>query len=258
MSWARYDDELPMNRKIGALMSQGVNGPAALGLHLLANTWARHNGTAGFVPTHQPGLLVGDARLGRKLAHLLTSVSMFDSTDGGWMIHDYDDYSDPNDDGRPAAEKKKDLSAKRAAAGSKGGKQTASKRDGLLPANDQHCSSPEPVPVPSEYVRDHSTSENTARGVDISRRDATLNAYADLALEQAEGTGTEIRSYDAYKRKARSTAAAMPDLQRWLDMFPDAPPNALACWLMGDKHSMAYYTRADELATVHTLPGRTA
>lgn len=258
MAWARYDDELAMNHKVGALMAYGVSGPAALGLHLLANTWARHNGTAGFVPAHQPGLLVGEAKLGRKLAALLEAVGMFDHADDGWMIHDFNEFSDPNDDGRSAAEKKKDISAKRAVAGSLGGKQTASKRAGLLAANEQLNSSPEPEPAPRSQVSDNSTPENTGGAVDISRRDATLNAYATLALEHASTHGTEIRSHDAYTRKARATAAALPDLQRWLDMFPDAPPNAVACWLMGDKHSMAYYTRTDELATVHTLPGRTA
>lgn len=138
MSWARYDDELPMNQKVGRLIGRGQVGLAALGLHLLANTWSRHNGTAGIIEAHVPNSLAGPQ--GRKLARLLAEVGMFDDrSDGGWEIHDFAEFHDPNDPepNKSAAQRKKELSKVRAEAGRKGGKakaakQTSSKATDLL------------------------------------------------------------------------------------------------------------------------------
>lgn len=98
MTWARYDDMLPMNKKWIRLRTYGVEGAAALGLHLLANTWARHNGTAGHLDADVVEMLVG--KPGKKLAGLLEKVGMFEATVDGWQIHDYADYHDPLDPGK--------------------------------------------------------------------------------------------------------------------------------------------------------------
>ena len=148
MAWARYDDALPINKKVGKLRAHKRDGIAALGLHLLANTWSRHEGMGGFIPDYQPDQLVGP--FGTKLAGILVAVGMFEPCDGGWIIHDYDDFSEPGDDGASAAERSRRISEARAEAGRKGGlakaKQTASKRLALLQQNP----SPVPDPVPEE------------------------------------------------------------------------------------------------------------
>lgn len=155
MPWSRYDDELPMNKKIGRLLAKGEAGAAAIGLHLLANTWSRHQGTGGHIEAHVPGQLVGSPRLGRKLAALLEEVRMFDVHDaGGWTIHDFDEYGDPNDPDphRSTAERRKEISEKRSVAGRQGGLAKAAKRpskaSGLPVANAKQTSSPDPDPVP--------------------------------------------------------------------------------------------------------------
>ena len=163
MSWARYDDELPLNKKVGKLRAHGVNGLAALGLHLLANTYCRHNGTGGLVEHHVPELLAG--RHGLKLARILEEVGMFDSYYDGWTIHDYEHYHDPSDPNpnRSAADRKRDLSEKRKAAGALGGKQRAenasSKREALL----EQTSSPVPDPVPAVLQTDDDSESVPAR-----------------------------------------------------------------------------------------------
>lgn len=121
--------------------------------------------------------------------------------------------------------------------------------DGLLPTT-YHL-----VPV-----SDNSTPENTPEGVENSRRAHALDHYAAIALDIAKAQGVDVRSDESYKRKARTTGANMPDLDRWLAMFPTAPASAVGAWMHGDKHSMGYYPRADtdtdaDLATVHHLPG---
>lgn len=151
MSWARYDDELCTNRKVIRLRAHGERGIAALGLHLLANAYCRHNGTAGVVEAHVPEVLCG--RAGPKLAALLVEVAMFDvRDDGGWVIHDYADYHDPTDPDpdRSAADRKKEISEKRREAGRKGGqangKQKPSGAVDLLEAKPKDCRSPDPIP----------------------------------------------------------------------------------------------------------------
>lgn len=238
MSWARYDDELSMNRKIGQLRARGMTGIAALGLHLLANTYCRHNGTKGIVDAHVPELLVG--RPGKKLAGVLADVGMFDARcDGGWIIHDYAEFHDPSDPepDKSAAQRKRELSEKRAEAGRLGGLAKAGNASSKRVALPQQTSSP--VPVPSEQVSDTSTPVDTpASGggpVDI-RINQVADHYARIASERAHPTFPE-----SYRLTARQTALNHPDLDRYLTRWPTAPPDAIAAWLHGDKHSMSYY-----------------
>jgi hypothetical protein len=84
--------------------------------------------------------------------------------------------------------------------------------------------------------------QGEGRPVD-NRRTEVVRLYAIEAVKRGNP-----RSASAYMAKARATADANPDLDRWLDMFPDAPADAVAAWLHGEKGSMAYYDRADEIA----------
>ncbi len=192
MTWARYDDELPMNHKIARLVASGQVGVAAIGLHVLANTWSRHQGTGGAIPGYQPGVLVADARLGRKLAEALADVGMFDACEDGWMIHDFDEFSDPDDDGASAAEKRRRLSEVRAVAGRKGGQASSSKRGSKPQANGEQCSSPGPDPVGttgSTERPDDSTCPPRSSSVSPQRIKATAKALAGLQWAQRDEAG---------------------------------------------------------------------
>jgi hypothetical protein len=186
MSWARYDDALSMNRKVAELRALGPPGIAAIGLHLLANTWSRNQGTGGFIATHMPDQLAG--RGGLKLAQLLAKVTMFDAAEGGWMIHDFDEYNDPTDldPHRSADERRKEISAIRAAAGAKGGRQTASKRVAELPAkapaNGQQRSSPGPDPDP---VPEEPDDDDNSRGLPPA-----AVVVVELYVEYSKATST--------------------------------------------------------------------
>lgn len=154
MSWARYDDALPQNRKVAWLRAHGTTGVAALGLHLLLNTWSRHEGMQGFIPDYVPEQLAG--RPWRKLIALLADdgCGMLTTVADGWMINDYDEYGD-RDDGTPVDERKARLSKVRAEAGRRGGlakaAKTASNATDLPPSKPpgkrKQSSSPVPVPV---------------------------------------------------------------------------------------------------------------
>lgn len=170
MPWARYDDRLPTNRKVAWLRAQGESGIAAVGLHLLANTWSRHEGMQGFIPSYMPEQLAG--KTGAKLADLLAEAGMFDPVEGGWLIHDYDEFSPKGDEGLSAAEKTALLSKVRAEAGRKGGKasvaakQTASKGSSKTEANGQQSSSPDPDPEPQANTSIDRTSSSSTREAD--------------------------------------------------------------------------------------------
>lgn len=264
MSWARYDDELSINRKWVALRAQGVKGAAALGLHLLANTWSRHNGTAGHVPSHVPEMLVG--RDGPKLAAMLHDVGMFDLTDtddgGGWTIHDFDEFHDPNDPdpNRSAADRKKELSEKRAASGRAGGLAKASKTPSKKVAvlQQEGWQNPSPVPVPEPVPKDSlpPKSLDSPEGGDnsASRLTDIAQAYASHAYKTAVASGVQVKFQDRYEAKAHRTALSHDDIGRLAEMFPTAPATVIAACLNGDKHGLQYYPRADEIEAAQDGP----
>lgn len=210
MSYALYDDNLPSNRKVAWLRSQGVRGIAALGLHVLANTWCRHEGMQGFVPAYVPEQLVG--RDWRKLVALLSDedgCGMFIVVDGGWMINGYDEYG--RDDGRSADDRKADLSRKRAEAGRRGGLAKAkqhpgkrsSKPDDLPVANGQQNASPTPIPTVA------STSEGS-RNVPAGALANVIRCY--VTEGRAAGVPTPEQSQAKVERSARSLLAQGYDL----------------------------------------------
>jgi hypothetical protein len=116
MSWVRYDDGFYSHPKVGAVIH---DDPGALSLHVLANTWSCQQKRPGFVPTHQPAVLVGNKTRGAKWAALLERHGLWDRVDGGWEFHDHRDYRESSKRSTPGTPA--ELSAKRAAAGRKGG-----------------------------------------------------------------------------------------------------------------------------------------
>jgi hypothetical protein len=251
MAWARYDDELPMNRKVAVLRARGEHGLAALALHVLANTWSRNQGTGGHVPEYMPEQLAG--RTGVKLARLLEHVGMFDVEPGidGWWIHDFDDYSDPNDDGRPAAEKRREISELRRRAGRNGGrakaaaaKQTPSKPPSKPLAELEQTSGPVPVPDPVPTTEQFATSssvENTPSPTDDDDRFArTLELIVDAKVAERNP-----RSPNAYRMSVRSnTATEDGELVRRMLRDGD-PPEVVALFVLGHGETASYALYSD-------------
>ena len=165
MSWVRYDDGFDCHPKVTAVIAEDAG---AVALHVLANTWAARQKRPDFVPSHQPGLLVGSKTKGAKWAGLLERHGLWNAVDGGWEFHDHAAYRNTarQTPGTPA-----DLSEKRAAAGRRGGKtaqqrkQTAkqtveqNEQDVKQPASNPlspvvASSEATPVPVPSSTGHD--------------------------------------------------------------------------------------------------------
>ncbi|MGB8858911.1 MAG: hypothetical protein WCC60_06630 [Ilumatobacteraceae bacterium] len=123
---------------------------------------------------------------------------------------------------------------------------------------------PEPEPEQPPLIPPDGSNNTPPASVEPMRKERVIDAYVRIGLDAARQRGP-IRSEPGMTRHLHDQATANPDLNRWLDMFPDAPPDAVAGWLHGAKGSMQYYRRADEIAaaddgpeiaTIHELPRR--
>ena len=153
MAWVRYDDQFPINGKVTAVIADDAG---ALALQVLANTWSNTTKFPGYIPPHQPGMLLADKALAAQWAAVLVRHGMFhdrgsecpeckeeyahlpEDKGAGWVIHNAKDYRAPARD-RTTPGTSAELSEKRRAAGRKGGRASAARRspDGKqTPANE--------------------------------------------------------------------------------------------------------------------------
>ncbi len=76
------------------------------------------------------------------------------------------------------------------------------------------------------------------------RHDQIARMYGRVAVDK-----DHPKNPTSYANAATRRIANDPELARFAALFPTAPPDAIAGWLHGDKHSMSYYPRSDELDT---------
>lgn len=87
MPWFKVDDSFHGHTKVSKVSSEA---PAALGLWLLAGSWASANLTDGFVPDHKLPQLFPDAAT---LAPTLVAAGLWRRKRGGYQFHDWHDYN---------------------------------------------------------------------------------------------------------------------------------------------------------------------
>ena len=84
MTWFKLDDKFDQHRKILAV------GPAAAWLHVAAFCFTTRNLMDGFIPEAALAGLGGYSKVrARKLVERLVEVNLWETRDGGWVIHDY-------------------------------------------------------------------------------------------------------------------------------------------------------------------------
>jgi hypothetical protein len=252
MSWFRLDDKFHSNAKVMAA------GNAAVGLYARCGTWCADHGKEGVIPSY-----VAHAYGSKREIATLIATRLWVEVDEGYKMPDYLDFNLSNDE-------VEDRRAKRAEAGRQGGiksgqvRKKASKDEANASAsaeantNDSRTeSNPYPsLPVPLEKISlpTKSVTPDPAGGEDSSsRRDQVIADYHRIERTRMETAGETIKSEAGLKRYHAEQVTANPDLEHWLALFPTAPPDAIAAWLLGDKGSMRYYPRSDELATVTEL-----
>lgn len=141
MAWVRYDDSFHSNPKVTAVVT---DDPGALSLHVLGNTWTNCQKRPGFIPAHQPAMLLCDREMGARWALVLVRHGLWHERGqecaecveeyvdlpadaAGYVIHNAKEYRAPARD-RVVAGTPPDLSEKRRAAGRKGGQASADRR----------------------------------------------------------------------------------------------------------------------------------
>jgi len=248
MAWVKLDDGFPEHPKV-----QEAGGDAAW-LHVCALAYCNRNTTDGFIAF---GVLarLSDRRTPRKLAECLVAAGLWDAQEGGWTIHDYLEFqpSKAKVDAERAAARERmaalraDKEAKRSSAEVRANNERSS--------DEVRSTRPDPV-YPVHESPPTPPSLDCPEGVDnpSERLIEIADNYARIAYQQAVASGRQIRFEDRYKAKAKSTALSHDDIGRLAAEFPTAPADAVAAWLHGDKGSMRYYQRADELAAAEDGP----
>jgi hypothetical protein len=129
VTWARFDDSLLLNPKIEPLSD------AAWALWSKAIIWSRQQRTDGFVPDAMISRLCKSTRPQAAVRELLEArrrpgvgSGLFDRTDGGFQIHDFDDFGPPVQASAAVSEARK-------AAGKAGGLRSAQARAASKPAS---------------------------------------------------------------------------------------------------------------------------
>ncbi len=115
MAWVKLDDTMPTHPKVLAA------GPQAFALDVAGICYSNKHATDGMIASYAlPAVLPGLSNPKRHAAKLV-EVGRWVEVDGGWVIHDVQEY-------QPTAAEQKEVSRKRAEAGRKGG--SKSKRPG--------------------------------------------------------------------------------------------------------------------------------
>jgi hypothetical protein len=235
MVWFRIDDKFHANAKVIAA------GNAAIGLWTRCGAWSSDQAKEGRIPKHVAEMYGTKKEIGALLA-----VRLWVEDGNDYVMPDFLDFN-------PSNAEVEAVRAKRAQAGALGGRNSGKARRSKAEAsaspllnecfdNDEANTNPDPSQSPKTPL--------TPQG---ARKRAVVEAYISIGKRMESQAGRSIRSEAGFERMARERANAHPDVTRWLEMFPTAPANAVAAWMYGDKGSMRYYERADELDNVHEL-----
>jgi hypothetical protein len=120
-----------------------------------------------------------------------------------------------------------------------------------------HPSTTTTTPPPNTAVESAETqapSDPAGEGKSSSRRDDVIANYVRLGIDGMEQRGEAIKSTTGITRHFTEQCATNSNLNAWMALFPTAPADAIAAWLHGDKGSMRYFQRADEIAAAEDGP----
>ena len=105
------------------------------------------------------------------------------------------------------------------------------------------------------FPTSNSVAPSSDGGSDSAGRHERIVAdFVRLGLDGMEARGEPIKSAAGIRRHFAEQATQNPNLPKWSAMFPTAPTDAVAAWLHGDKGSMRYYPRVDEIAAAEDGP----
>lgn len=165
MAWAKLDDGMPTHPKVMAA------GPLAFALDVAAICYSNKHLTDGHIAEHVLPAVLPGMNKPKRHADRLVEVGRWSEIEGGWVIHDFHDF-------QPTAAHQREVSRKRAEAGSKGGSKSTSKRRASGKQNASTVSKPVPArPVPTPEEQDLSPSDDGQAEADRQFEDHFWPAY---------------------------------------------------------------------------------
>lgn len=203
MAWARLDDgfgDHPKTLDVIETLDEMV-GAAAIGLWTLALAYAHRTMRTAKIPGFVPRSFARTARVPASLGDKLCDAGLWERTDGGWLIHDFDQYL-PSEN----------LRAKRAEAGRRGaearwtresaGQNSAEVKtagsDSNLPSNangknGNACPEPEPEPEPKKRTTSSSSSATASPRADPAPKPERLDVQriCNHLAARIEGNGSK-------------------------------------------------------------------
>lgn len=211
MPWVKVDDEFLDNHKVL------IAGPLPAYLYLAGLIWTNHARKDGWIPDYQLRRLVDWNGISAPhpdtgevvpvdpaaLAKKLVDVGLWKRVNDGFEIHDYGKYQPQSDE---AFAKRKEISAKRSAAGKKGAaKRWEKANDGNGIASEQqsggNTDSPEArSPSPEVQQPSVSTSSLTASSTAVVAReesDEEARSHMDELRESLEAAATDTQKAKA-------------------------------------------------------------
>lgn len=139
MAWVKLDDAMPQHPKV---MAAGVQ---AFALDVAGICYSNKHATDGFIADYALPAVLPSLASPKRWANKLVEVGRWYRVEGGYEIHDVQDY-------QPTAAQQKELSKKRAEAGRRGGTKSGASRRSNREATAKQVASTEPNPVPSRPV----------------------------------------------------------------------------------------------------------
>jgi hypothetical protein len=227
MPWARLDDMLPVHPKIRALSD------SAFRLYISAICWSSLHRTDGHVPSNQLRF-VSDVRRSQQCVEQLLQAGLWETADGGWLIHDYLEY-------QPSAEKvRQDREAKRQRQerwrGSRDASHDAS-RDPPVDASRDASSRARTHPIPSHSgsVGNQPADRNGRPSPDPVLIETIQTAIANrtgraITADHALAVASQIIGSEQVRNPVAYVTAAInrdPNPRRFLPVsLPPPPPKA--------------------------------
>lgn len=89
LPWVRLDTAMPDHPKILQLCEEGDAGMAAAFVWACSLAYAGKHGTGGFIPRSALARCNGKAKHATKLV----KARLWEEADGGWLIHDWEDFN---------------------------------------------------------------------------------------------------------------------------------------------------------------------
>jgi hypothetical protein len=244
MAWVKIDDHFDEHPKWD-------NAPGdSIALWLAAMAWCnRSDERSGRIPETKTRGLVNVRNHKATIADLVKR-GVFHRVDGGFLIHDYEEFQQN--------EKVKAIRAKRSEAGKAGARSRwADKRKAnatVVPSNpmangqqddgnDDAPGSRVPLVTGSTENSPPLTPGRHDDGLLKKRRQTIAEGFARIELERAKG----IRSVSHFTASKIQEALDNPRLASLLELFPKAPDDVLAAALLGETHSLGNYVETDPL-----------